>query len=190
MIPWVPDTGNRTCPMAPVICSAILILNKSALQWRHNERDDVSNHYRHDCLLNRLFRLRSKKTSKFRVTGLCEGNSPVTGEFPAQRASNTEIFPFDDGIMVTHSPGRIPQDGRQDDIYIYIMYMLQYFTGRLVCLHTHYTFHGIHTRFMLFVVVVSYVPSNWWGLRTLHCQGYVTGNETEIRKSQWPWIPK
>ena len=32
----------------------------------------------------------SKKTSKFRVTGLCEGNSPVTGEFPAQRANNAE----------------------------------------------------------------------------------------------------
>ena len=33
---------------------------------------------------------RSKKTSKFRVTGLCAGNSPVTGEFPAQMASNAE----------------------------------------------------------------------------------------------------
>ena len=32
----------------------------------------------------------SKNTSKLRVTGLCEGNSPVTGEFPAQRASNAE----------------------------------------------------------------------------------------------------
>ena len=32
----------------------------------------------------------SKKTSKLRVTGLCEGNSPVTGEFPAQRASNAK----------------------------------------------------------------------------------------------------
>ena len=32
----------------------------------------------------------SKKTSKLRVTGLCVGNSPVTGEFPAQRASNAE----------------------------------------------------------------------------------------------------
>ena len=30
------------------------------------------------------------KTSKLRVTGLCEGNSPVTGEFPAQRASYAE----------------------------------------------------------------------------------------------------
>ena len=61
-----------------------------SLQWRHNERDGVSNHKPHDCLLNRLFRRRSKKTSKLRVTGLCEGNSPVTDEFPAQRASNTE----------------------------------------------------------------------------------------------------
>ena len=33
---------------------------------------------------------KSKKTSKLRVTGLCAGNSVVTSEFPAQRASNTE----------------------------------------------------------------------------------------------------
>ena len=58
------------------------------LQWRHNGRDSLSNHQPHDCLLNRLFRRRSKKTSKLRVTGLCAGNSP--GEFPAQMASNAE----------------------------------------------------------------------------------------------------
>ena len=40
--------------------------------------------------LNRLFQHRSKKTSKLRVTGLCAGNSPGTGEFPAQRASYAE----------------------------------------------------------------------------------------------------
>ena len=60
------------------------------LRWRHNEYDGVSNYRRLDCLLNRLFRRRSKKTSKHRVTGLCVGNSPVTGEFPTQRASNAE----------------------------------------------------------------------------------------------------
>ena len=60
------------------------------LQWRHYERDGVSNHQPHDCLLNRLFRRRSKKASKLCVTGLCVGNSPVTGEFPTQRASNAE----------------------------------------------------------------------------------------------------
>ena len=47
-------------------------------------------HQPHDCLLDRLFRRKSKKTSKLRLTGLCEGNSPVAGELPAQRASNAE----------------------------------------------------------------------------------------------------
>ena len=60
------------------------------LQWRHNERDGVSDHQPHDYLLNLLFRHRSKKTSKLRVTGLCAGNSPVTSGFPAQKASNAE----------------------------------------------------------------------------------------------------
>ena len=35
-------------------------------------------------------RSRSKKTSKLRITGLCAGNSPVTGEFPTQMAGNVE----------------------------------------------------------------------------------------------------
>ena len=61
-----------------------------ALRWRHNERDGVSNHQPHGCLLNRLFRHRSKKTPKLHVTGLCEGNSLVTEGFPAHRASNAE----------------------------------------------------------------------------------------------------
>ena len=58
--------------------------------WRHNELDGVSYHQPHDCLLSRLFRRRSKKTAKLRVTGICAGNSPVTGEFPAQMASDAE----------------------------------------------------------------------------------------------------
>ena len=66
------------------------VLPQRPLQWRHNDRDGVSHHQPQDCLLNRLFRHRWKKTSKLRVTGLCEGNSPVTGEVPAQRVSNAE----------------------------------------------------------------------------------------------------
>ena len=61
------------------------------LQLCHNnERDDASNRRRLDRLLKCLFRRRSNKTSKLRLTGVCEGNSSVTGEFPAQRASNVE----------------------------------------------------------------------------------------------------
>ena len=62
----------------------------NSLNWRHNGRDGVSTYQPHDCLLNRLFRHKSKNTSNFCVTGLCEGNSPMTGEFPAQMASNAE----------------------------------------------------------------------------------------------------
>ena len=57
------------------------------LQWRHNECDVVSNHQRLDCLLTCLLRRGSKKTSKLRVTGLCEqgeGNPLVTGGFSSQ----------------------------------------------------------------------------------------------------------
>ena len=71
------------------------------LHWRHDGHDGVSNHQPQHCLLNHLFRRRSKKTSKLRVTGLCEGNSPVTGEFPAQRASNAE------NVSITKSVPRL-----------------------------------------------------------------------------------
>ena len=50
-----------------------------SLQWRHNGHDSVSNHQPYDCLLNCLFRRRSKKTSKLRVTG------PLSGEFTGDR---------------------------------------------------------------------------------------------------------
>ena len=61
-----------------------------------NECDGVSNHQPHDCLLIHVFRRRSKNMSKLPVTGLCAGNSLVTGEFPAQRPVTQKIFPFDD----------------------------------------------------------------------------------------------
>ena len=63
---------------------------RTPLRWRHNDHAGVSNHQPRGCLLNRLFRRKSKKTSKLRVTGLCAGNSPGTGEFPAQMASYAE----------------------------------------------------------------------------------------------------
>ena len=59
--------------------------------WRHNERDGVSSHLRLDCLLNRLFKRRWKKSSKFRVTDLCARISPVTGEM-ASNAENVFIW--------------------------------------------------------------------------------------------------
>ena len=74
-------------------------LCRFTLRWRHNGRDSISNHQPHDCLLNRLFRRRSKKTSKLRVTSLCA----VPGEFPAQMASNAF-----DGVIMTSANRKCP----------------------------------------------------------------------------------
>ena len=71
-----------------------------SLQWRHNGYDSVSNHQPHDCLLNRLFRRRSKKTPKLRVTGLCAGNSPGTVNSTHKWPVTRKTFPFDDVIML------------------------------------------------------------------------------------------
>ena len=69
------------------------------LKWHHNERDRVSNRQPHDYLFDCSFRRSSKKTSNLRVTGLCAGNSPGTGEFPHKWPVTRKMFPFDDVIM-------------------------------------------------------------------------------------------
>ena len=94
---------TRWTPKDPTAARITGSLFGTTLQWHHNEHDGVWNHRRLDC----LFRRRSKKTWKLRVTGLCEGNSPVTGEpavtgeFPAQKPLTRNMFPFDDVIMKT-----------------------------------------------------------------------------------------
>ena len=70
-----------------------------SLHWRHNDNDGVSNHQPHGCLFNCLFRRRSKKTSKLRVTGLCVGNSPGPVNSPHKGPVTRKMFPFDDVIM-------------------------------------------------------------------------------------------
>ena len=77
--------GLSTC--RTIRCIGLLLIT---LQWRHNGRDGVSYHQPIDYLLNRLFRYRWKKSWKLRVTGLREGNWPVTDEFFSQRANNAE----------------------------------------------------------------------------------------------------
>ena len=78
----------RQCYSSPYneLCYSLCL----ALPWRHNWCDGVPDRQPRDCLLNRSYRRRSKKTPKLCVTGLCTGNSPGTGEFPAQMASNAE----------------------------------------------------------------------------------------------------
>ena len=83
--------NKKDCDGMYIAYSTVLSKNiHTPLRWRHNGHDAVSNHQPHDCLLNRFFGRRTELTSKPRVTGLCVGNSPGTGEFPAQMASNAE----------------------------------------------------------------------------------------------------
>ena len=71
-------------------CGALVSSWRFTLQWRHNGRDGVSNHWPRHRLHSHLFRHRSTKTSKLRVTGLCVGNSSAIGEFTAQMVSDAE----------------------------------------------------------------------------------------------------
>ena len=91
--PWVNaywSMFSRVYPLPTIFDKKTYTWFSIPLQRRHNGHDSVSNHQPHECLFSRLFRPRSKKTSKLRVTGFCAGNSRGTGEFPAQMASNAE----------------------------------------------------------------------------------------------------
>ena len=89
-----------------------------SLLLRHNEHDSVSNHQPQDCILNRLFRRRSKKTSKPCVTGLCVGNLPGTGEFPEQMASNAENVSIRWRHHVSMCLSKVVADGNRISIWI------------------------------------------------------------------------
>ena len=60
-------------------------IDHMTLRWRHNGRVVVTIVYStvHSSADQR-------KISKLRITGLCAGNTPVAGEFPAQMASYAE----------------------------------------------------------------------------------------------------
>ena len=148
------------------------------LQWRHDEGDGVSNHHAHDCLLKRVCRHRPKKTSKLCVTGLCEGNSPVTGEFPAQRASNAENVFL---LMTSSCPcefllDRADQPGSQT-----VIPNRKY----IQCIP-----RNMHTVFALlcFVVVIHWlIFPNPSGLLHWHC-GNLTIAPVPAKQPWWIWI--
>ena len=99
--------GTNACVQLPWKCLHVWWLlydhwkypRLSTLQWRHNGHDSVSNHQPHDCLLNRLFRRRSKKTSKLWSLALVRGihRGPVNS--PHKWPVTRKMFPFDDVFM-------------------------------------------------------------------------------------------
>ena len=68
------------------------------IQWRHNERDSVSNHHPHDCLLNNLDadqRKHQSSASLAFVPGIHRWPVNSPHKWPVTR----KMFPFDDVIM-------------------------------------------------------------------------------------------
>ena len=127
-----------------------------ALRWRHNGCDSVSNHQPHHCLLNRLFRHRSKKTSKLRVTGLCVGNyaNPAYGvatichQVRWVRWGHPSLFHTATSLLIW-----------------YKMFCAKDFSYRLIWMEfinmfSVYAQSGTHSRFNRWIVVVlTYNPS-------------------------------
>ena len=71
-----------------------------SLRWRHNGRHNVSNHISYDCLLNRLFRRRSKKHQSSASLAFVQEihRGPVNS--PHKWSVTQKMWPFDDVIMV------------------------------------------------------------------------------------------
>ena len=84
-----------------------------------------------------------KKTSKLRVTGHCAGDSPGTGEFPAQRASNAGNF----STWWRHH-------GRESLVcYVKDVSRQNQFGWDIKCIHV-FVFHEIHSACQWGVAVV------------------------------------
>ena len=97
LCPFRPKSPPAHCALRPLLYDIAHVA--FTLRWRHNDYDSVSNHQPRGCLFNRLFRRRSKKTPKLRVTGLCVGNSPGPVNSPHKWPVTRKMFPFDDVIM-------------------------------------------------------------------------------------------
>ena len=96
---------TESCNMSPVFPNVTLNEYKDsgalltiALQWQH-ERDGVANHRCPNYWFKHFSRRRSEKISKLCVTGLCEGNQPVTGGSAHMGWVTGKMFPFDNVII-------------------------------------------------------------------------------------------
>ena len=93
--------GDQYC-LCYQIWIAVYTLRALPLHWRHNGRDGVANHQRLDYSFSCLFRRRSKKTSKLRVTGLCVGGIHRWPVNSSHKGTVTrKMFPFGDAIVYT-----------------------------------------------------------------------------------------
>ena len=96
-----------------------------ALQWRHNERDGISNHQPHDCLLRQPFFSGADQRKHWSSALLAFvrriHRSPVN--FPHKGSVTRKMLPFDD--VIVESDG-LWENGMS-------VYVLLYFIWRICC---------------------------------------------------------
>ena len=71
-----------------------------SLRWRHNDHASVSNHQPHGCLLNRLFRRKSKKHQSSASLAFVREIHRGPVNFPHKWPVTRKMFPSDDVIML------------------------------------------------------------------------------------------
>ena len=110
----------------------------SALRQRHNGHDSVSNHQPHDCLLSRLFRCRSKKTSNSSWQASVQWNHQWPVNSLHKGPVTWKMLPFDDVIMCftmkTRQQPFIEYSAVQCIIFFGWLVFLIYWTLLLWCL--------------------------------------------------------
>ena len=78
-----------------------LFLDKAySLQWRHNERDGVSNHQPHDCLLNCYSGTDERKHQRSASLAFVRGIQRWPVNSPHKGPITRKMFPLDDVIMM------------------------------------------------------------------------------------------
>ena len=75
-----------------------------SLHWRHNDRDGVSNHRRFDCLLNRLFRHRSKKTSECGNTCVVYIKTTRSCNYLVSYLASLSVAEYDSRVLTMPNP--------------------------------------------------------------------------------------
>ena len=94
------------CPCATYICSHHDVADGlvHTLQWCHNGHDGISNHQPHDCLLNLLFRHRSKEHQSSVSLAFVRGIHQWPVNSPHKGPVTRNMFSLDDIIMIRSSP--------------------------------------------------------------------------------------
>ena len=97
-----------------------------------------------------FIQVQTKKTSKLRLTSLCEWNSSLNGEFPAQRAGKRKMFP-----LMGSSCGAGYFDTRPG-LHVSFLLLIQSVINQSQGGTNAFTYHPIHSNDLRFLHLLTY----------------------------------